>query len=139
MLGTYVDRLRALFWIAVFNFVFPAILSVLAIIIIFSSTDSWVLTDLVTTNLYLDVVCVLLATIWCSGKYWDPLERGSRYQCALDRIEFKATVVDSQGSETIAIDMASHSRQASESESSHSSVVFIEEGVLNKQVPGTNM
>ena len=122
-----------------FNFVFPSILHVIAIVVIFSSTDSWVLTDLVTTNLYLDVVCVLLATIWCSGKYWEP-ERGSRYQYPAHRVEFKAgTVVESQGSETIAIDMASHSRQASESESSHSSVVFIEEGVLNKQVPGTNM
>ena len=124
-----------------FNFVIPAILSVIAIIVIFSSTDSWVLTDLVTTNLYLDVVCVLLATIWCSGKYWDPLERGSQYQYALDRIKFKGTVVDSQGSETIAIDVPSHSRQASGSQSSYSSVVFIEEGVLGKQVPGpeTNM
>ena len=70
-IGTYADRLRALFWIAVFNFVFPAILNIIMIIVIFFSTDSWALTDLVITNLYVEIVCVLLATIWCSGKYWE--------------------------------------------------------------------
>ncbi|KAM5531178.1 hypothetical protein V8D89_015148 [Ganoderma adspersum] len=127
---TYVDRLRALFWIAVFNFVFPAILSVIAIVVIFSSTDSWVLTDLVTTNLYLDVVCVLLATIWCSGKYWESPERG---------IKFKATMVESHDSATVAIDTPSHSRLASESQSSHSNVVFTGEGVPGEHVPGPNV
>lgn len=90
-LDTYVDRLRALFWIAVFNFVFPAILDTVAIIIIFCSSDPWPLADLVTSNLYLELVFVLLATIWCSGKYWEP-ERASHLS---DRIEFKATVVAS--------------------------------------------
>lgn len=73
---------------AVFNFVFPSILNIVAIIILFCSLDSWALTDLVTANLYLDLVCVLLATIWCSGKYWEP-----ETAHPLDRVELKVTMV----------------------------------------------
>ena len=113
--GTYAERLRALFWIAVFNFVFPTILNVVAIILIYCSTNTFALTDLVITNLYVEIVCVLLATIWCSGKYWESGHNAKK-------IELKENSVESMDSATFAT--PSQSMLASHAQGSHSSTIL---------------
>ncbi len=54
-----------------FNFVFPVILNV--IIVIFTFREPYLLhtVDVITLNIYFEIVCVLLATVWCTGTYWD--------------------------------------------------------------------
>ncbi|PIL26383.1 hypothetical protein GSI_12140 [Ganoderma sinense ZZ0214-1] len=120
--SSYAERLRALFWIAVFNFVFPTVLNVVSIVLIFRSTDSFALTDLVITNLYVEIVFVLLATIWCSGKYWDDGQNVDHDKT----LELKANAVESMDSATFAT--PSRSMLASHAGGSHSSVGFAAPG-----------
>ena len=69
-LGTYASRLRALFWIAVFNFVFPVILNVTVITFLFRDPNPQHGVNVMVVNIYVDIICVLLATVWCSGTHW---------------------------------------------------------------------
>ncbi|KAM5539662.1 hypothetical protein V8D89_006771 [Ganoderma adspersum] len=68
---SYSARLKALFWIAVFNFVFPVILNIVIVIFTFREPNLLHTVDVITLNIYFEIVCVLLATVWCTGTYWE--------------------------------------------------------------------
>ncbi|KAM5537536.1 hypothetical protein V8D89_008863 [Ganoderma adspersum] len=68
--GTYASRLRGLFWVAVFNFVFPVILNITLIAFLFRDPDVAHGADVMVVNIYVDIICVVLATVWCSGTHW---------------------------------------------------------------------
>ncbi|KAM5539660.1 hypothetical protein V8D89_006769 [Ganoderma adspersum] len=69
--SSYSERLKALFWIAVFNFVFPVIINVVIVIMSFREPNVLRTSDFIELNNYVEIICVLLATIWCTGTYWD--------------------------------------------------------------------
>ncbi|TBU44841.1 hypothetical protein BD309DRAFT_957429 [Dichomitus squalens] len=68
--NSYASRLRGLFWIAAFNFVFPVVLNITVIVFLFRDPNPLHGIDVVVVNVYVDIICVLLATAWCSGAYW---------------------------------------------------------------------
>lgn len=63
---TYAERLKALFWIAVFNFVFPVLFNIAQLILIFNDRNFVHGTMVQFANNFLLVTSVLFATIWCS-------------------------------------------------------------------------
>lgn len=63
---TYAARLKALFWIAVFNFVFPVLFNIAQLILIFNDRNFVHGTMVQFANNFLLVTSVLFATIWCS-------------------------------------------------------------------------
>lgn len=69
-IDSYAARLKGLFWIATFNFVFPVILNIIMIIFVFRDPNITHLGDTMVENVFADIICVILATVWCSGTYW---------------------------------------------------------------------
>ena len=67
---SYAGRLKALFWIAVFNFVFPVVLNIVIVIFAFRERNVLHIDDVITLNIFVEILCVLLATICCTGTYW---------------------------------------------------------------------
>ncbi|KAI1795253.1 hypothetical protein LXA43DRAFT_1090903 [Ganoderma leucocontextum] len=67
--GTYFQRLKTLFWIAVFNFVFPVIFNVVLIILAFRDANFLEGSYILYTNNYVEIIGVLLATIWATGTH----------------------------------------------------------------------
>ncbi|RDX48915.1 hypothetical protein OH76DRAFT_1404104 [Lentinus brumalis] len=68
--NSYAERLRTLFWIAVSNFVFPVMLNIAQIIFIFRDRNFIHGTYITMVNNYVEIIGVLLATLWCSGTKW---------------------------------------------------------------------
>lgn len=68
--GTYASRLRGLFWIAVFNFVFPVILNTILAVFLFRDPNPEHAVNILVVNVYVNIICVLLATVWCTGTHW---------------------------------------------------------------------
>ncbi len=64
------SRLRGLFWVAVFNFVFPVLLNITLIVFNFQDLSVDHGADVMVVNIYVDIICVVLATVWCSGTHW---------------------------------------------------------------------
>ncbi|KAF9487796.1 hypothetical protein BDN71DRAFT_1404265 [Pleurotus eryngii] len=69
-LSSYSRRLKGLFWISVSNFVFPVFLSLCQLIFIFRDPDYLKGTYIFLTNDYVEIVGVLLATVWQAGTHW---------------------------------------------------------------------
>ena len=69
--GSYSARLRALFWIAVSNFVLPVMFNVAQLIINFRDDNIFHGAYALLVNIYVEIISVLLATLWCSGTYWN--------------------------------------------------------------------
>ncbi|KAI0691630.1 hypothetical protein C8Q76DRAFT_758730 [Earliella scabrosa] len=69
--SSYTARLRALFWIAVSNFVLPVIFNVAQLVLIFCDDDIVHGVYVLEVSVYVEIIGVLLATLWCSGTYWD--------------------------------------------------------------------
>ncbi|TFK86952.1 hypothetical protein K466DRAFT_523255 [Polyporus arcularius HHB13444] len=68
--ASYPARLRALFWIALTNFVVPVIFNVLLLILFRTETDlgdSITVIAIISVNVYVQIVSGLLATLWSSG------------------------------------------------------------------------
>ncbi|PIL26420.1 hypothetical protein GSI_12177 [Ganoderma sinense ZZ0214-1] len=68
---SYTARLQALFWIAVFNFVFPVLLNVVIVVLSFRERNILRTTDVIMLNSFVEIICVLLATVCCTETYWD--------------------------------------------------------------------
>ncbi|KAI0705616.1 hypothetical protein C8Q76DRAFT_630340 [Earliella scabrosa] len=64
---TYAERIKALFWIAAFNLVFPVIFNIVQLVFIFRDPNFVHGTYVLYCNTYLEIIGVLLATIWVSG------------------------------------------------------------------------
>jgi hypothetical protein len=61
-------RLRGLFLIALSNFVFPVILNIIQLGLVFSSTTSFFRTSIVyMVNNYVNIIGVVFATVWSIG------------------------------------------------------------------------
>ena len=69
-LGSYTSKLKGLFWIAVSNFVFPVILSLFQLVFIFRNSDFFKFSYIYVTNAFVEIIGVLLATIWTSSFHW---------------------------------------------------------------------
>ncbi|KAH9483523.1 Ribosome production factor 2-like protein [Psilocybe cubensis] len=67
---TYTSKIKALFWIAVSNFVFPVILSIIQLIMLFRDSNFLKGAYTFFTNDYVEIVGVLLATVWASTAHW---------------------------------------------------------------------
>ena len=46
------------------------ILNITVIVFLFIDPNSLHGIDVIVINVYVDIICVLLATAWCSGVYW---------------------------------------------------------------------
>ena len=69
---SYTARLRALFWIALTNFVLPVIFNVVLLILVQRETFSNIVTVIavISVNVYVQIVSGILATLWChAGSY----------------------------------------------------------------------
>ncbi|KAK0235302.1 hypothetical protein EDD85DRAFT_954849 [Armillaria nabsnona] len=69
-LTSYSSRINALFWIAISNFVFPVFLACVQLICSFRIQSYLTATYIATTNVYFEIISVLLATIWSAGREW---------------------------------------------------------------------
>ncbi|KAJ7157809.1 hypothetical protein C8R46DRAFT_1113019 [Mycena filopes] len=67
---SHASRLRSLFFIAVGNFVFPCLLSLVQLIFVFRNPNFLDGTYVFFTNCYVEIIGVLLATIWVAGGHW---------------------------------------------------------------------
>ncbi|RPD52581.1 hypothetical protein L227DRAFT_558556 [Lentinus tigrinus ALCF2SS1-6] len=67
---SYTARLRALFWIALTNFVVPVIFNVLLLILVHNETFGNIVTVIavISVNVYVQIVSGLLATLWCHSR-----------------------------------------------------------------------
>ncbi|KAJ6613934.1 hypothetical protein B0H10DRAFT_2269227 [Mycena sp. CBHHK59/15] len=63
-------KLRNLFYIALGNFVFPCMLSLVQLIFLFRDPSFLDGTYVFLTNCYVEIIGVLLATIWVAGSHW---------------------------------------------------------------------
>ena len=61
--------MRTLFWIAVTNFVFPVILNIAQIILLFLDPAEFYVVYVFYASLYLNIIGVLLATVWHSSTH----------------------------------------------------------------------
>ncbi|KAF8189771.1 hypothetical protein K438DRAFT_1763420 [Mycena galopus ATCC 62051] len=68
--NSHTYRLRSLFFIALGNFVFPCLLSLIQLIFLFRDPKFLDGTYVFLTNCYVEIIGVLLATIWVAGGQW---------------------------------------------------------------------
>ncbi|KAF7351319.1 hypothetical protein MSAN_01563400 [Mycena sanguinolenta] len=73
---SYASRLRSLFLIALGNFVFPSLLSIIQMIFLFHNAAFLNATYVFVTNCYVEIIGVLMATIWAAGDHRSE-DRGS--------------------------------------------------------------
>lgn len=67
-----------LFWIAVSNFVFPVLLSLAQLIFTFRDSSYLDGGYIFLTNNYVEIIGVLLATVWAAGSHWSSNGQASR-------------------------------------------------------------
>ncbi|KAG7093929.1 hypothetical protein E1B28_007564 [Marasmius oreades] len=67
---SYAARLKALFWIAISNFVFPVLLSLAQLIFAFRDSSYLDGGYIFLTNNYVEIIGVLMATVWVAGSHW---------------------------------------------------------------------
>lgn len=67
---SYTAQLKSLFWIAVSNFVFPVILSIIQLILLFHDPSYLKGAYIFMANDYVEIIGVLLATVWTTSKHW---------------------------------------------------------------------
>ena len=94
---SYPARLRALFWIALTNFVLPVIFNVVLLALIRSENSNGNVGDTITViavisvNVYVQIVSGLLATLWC---HWGPQGesmKGERERRPMSTVKFTPT------------------------------------------------
>lgn len=79
------------------NFVFPTILNMIMIIAVFRSGNPLLPTDILFVNLYIEIVSVLLATIWCSSRFWerDPAKAATKVDHVVQALDPEALTLSS--------------------------------------------
>ncbi|KAJ7155532.1 hypothetical protein C8R43DRAFT_1000275 [Mycena crocata] len=70
------DMLKRLFYLALSSFVFPCMFSIAQIILTFHNRDFFLGAYIFVTNLYIEIIGVLLATIWASKTRSEKTEGG---------------------------------------------------------------
>ncbi|PFH46738.1 hypothetical protein AMATHDRAFT_69230 [Amanita thiersii Skay4041] len=66
--GSYASIVKGLFWISVSNFIFPVVLSLVQLI--YTYRDILRGTYVLSVNIYVEIIGVLLATVWAAGSNW---------------------------------------------------------------------
>ncbi|KAH9476248.1 hypothetical protein JR316_0011819 [Psilocybe cubensis] len=74
---SYASKVKALFWIAVSNFIFPVILSIFQLIMLFRDPDFLIGSYTYLTNDFVEIVGVMLATVWASSSNWSSTNSAS--------------------------------------------------------------
>ncbi|KAJ6593198.1 hypothetical protein B0H19DRAFT_920797, partial [Mycena capillaripes] len=64
------SKLKSLFYIALGNFVFPCLLGLVELIFVFRDSNFVNGSHVVLTNVYVQIIGVLMATIWVAGGHW---------------------------------------------------------------------
>ncbi|KAI0640904.1 hypothetical protein C8Q79DRAFT_1003985 [Trametes meyenii] len=96
---TLSSRLRTLFWIAVSNFVLPVLLNLAQLIFVFRDSSFLHGTYVFLVNTYVQILGVLLATIWSTGTQWSELaSRGAHADGGVSELRFVASASRSGGS-----------------------------------------
>ena len=80
--------LKGLFWIAVSNFVFPVILSIIQLVFIFRDPDFLKGTYIYVTNCFVEIIGVLLATVWTSSSHWKSDSNSTVRGASIENIRF---------------------------------------------------
>ncbi|KAK7048096.1 hypothetical protein R3P38DRAFT_2505659 [Favolaschia claudopus] len=68
--SSHASKLRSLFFIALGNFVFPCMLSLVQLIYVFRQPESLNGIYVFLSNCYVEIIGVLMATIWVAGGQW---------------------------------------------------------------------
>jgi hypothetical protein len=64
------STLEALFWIAISNFVIPVVLSIAQLVVLWTSKNVFIVAPIMIVNIYVEIIGVLLATVWTVGSQW---------------------------------------------------------------------
>ncbi|KAK2467344.1 hypothetical protein APHAL10511_000579 [Amanita phalloides] len=64
------SALEALFWISLSNFVIPVMLSIAQLVVVWKSPNIFNVVPICIVNVYVQIIGVLLATVWASGTRW---------------------------------------------------------------------
>ena len=67
LLGSWAERIRTLYYIALSNFVFPILFNIAELVVIFTDPNFFHGIMVVTVNCYVTIIGVMLATIWAQG------------------------------------------------------------------------
>ncbi|KAK7043769.1 hypothetical protein VNI00_008381 [Paramarasmius palmivorus] len=65
--ATAINPVQRLFYLALSSFILPCVFSITLVIVLFVKKDFYMGAYIFVTNLYLEIICVLIATIW-AGK-----------------------------------------------------------------------
>ncbi|KAJ6561517.1 hypothetical protein DFH09DRAFT_1316097 [Mycena vulgaris] len=84
--GKFTQRLRVLFLISLSNFVFPCLLSLAQLILLFRDPNYLASLWVAQVNGYVNIIFVVFATVWASGTNWNQPTTGS----AISSINFRA-------------------------------------------------
>ncbi|KAK0245510.1 hypothetical protein EDD85DRAFT_20707 [Armillaria nabsnona] len=76
---SYSERLSTLFWISVSNFVFPVMLSFVQFVLAFDAYLFLDATYIIMSNIYFEIIAVLLATIWSAGSRWSEEQQATAW------------------------------------------------------------
>ena len=93
---SYAARLRALFWIALTNFVLPVIFNTMLLIFVVKDENFANIIAVIavsSVNVYVQITSVLLATLWCSATRPEvnsgyPGDSRSRLRESVPRMQF---------------------------------------------------
>ncbi|KAK1235433.1 hypothetical protein PQX77_001346 [Marasmius sp. AFHP31] len=64
------ERLKYLFWIAVSNFIFPMLFSLVQIVIVYREVNFVIVNDIILANTMIAVIGVVFATVWAGSSHW---------------------------------------------------------------------
>lgn len=68
--GTLAQNLLALFWISVFNFIFPVLLTVVLLVLTVATSAHNAIVGVEQITMYANIIGVVFATVWASGNHW---------------------------------------------------------------------
>ncbi len=103
-------RLRTLFWIATSNFVIPVMLNLTQLIYVFRDLEFLHGTYIFLVNNYVQIIGVLLATVWSSGTQWS--QQAASQEPAVAEIRFALAIASGQSMETaVTMDSAMDSEE----------------------------
>ncbi|KAK0446448.1 uncharacterized protein EV420DRAFT_903006 [Desarmillaria tabescens] len=93
---SYSKRISTLFWIAVSNFVFPVMLSFVQFVLAFKAQLFLDATYIIITNVYFEIIAVLLATVWSAGSKWSEKQQATRDLAAVTLPPFTAGLMSTR-------------------------------------------
>lgn len=69
--ATFAQRLRVIFWLAIYSFAFPLLFSIAQLVIIFHlSVSPSTMNEIILANTSVAVIGVVFATVWVESEAW---------------------------------------------------------------------